>query len=69
MPGSQRVGRPLMRAWRASASSTAVRWAWPRWSAPVTLGGGWMMTNGGLAGSARLPLPSGAKTSAASHRS
>ncbi len=68
MPGSHSVGRPCMRACRASASSTAVRWAWPRWSAPVTLGGGWMITNGGLAGSAREPAPSGAKTSAASHR-
>ena len=39
------------------------------WSAPVMFGGGWMMTNGGLAGSAREPAPSGAKTSAASQRS
>ena len=39
------------------------------WRAPVTLGGGWTMTNGGFAGSARDPAPSGAKTSAASQRS
>ena len=32
-------------------------------------GGGWMITNGGLSGSAREPAPSGAKTSAASQRS
>ena len=37
-------------------------------SAPVTLGGGWVITNGGLDASARLPVPSGAKTSAASQR-
>ena len=39
------------------------------WSAPVMFGGGWMITNGGLAGSARVPAPSAAKTSAASQRS
>jgi hypothetical protein len=33
------------------------------------LGGGWMIVNGSLSGSAREPLPSGAKTSASSHRS
>jgi len=36
------------------------------WSAPVTLGGGWMTTNGVIDGIAREPAPSGANTSAAS---
>ena len=36
---------------------------------PVTFGGGWMIVNGGRSGSAVEPAPSGAKTSAASHRS
>src|SRR3972149_893044 len=61
LPGSQSVGRPVIRAWRVMASSTVVRWAWPRWSAPVMLGGGWMITKGGFDQSARLAAPSGAK--------
>src|SRR5829696_260560 len=50
-------------------SSTVVRCAWPRWSDPVTFGGGWISVNGGRLQSAVDPAPSGAKTSAASHRS
>jgi hypothetical protein len=68
-PGSQRVGRPSIRAWRTMRSSIAVVRACPRWSDPVAFGGGWMMTNGSASGSAVDPAPSGAKTSAASQRS
>ncbi len=68
-PGSSSVAWPRIRAWRAIRSSTVVRCAWPMWSEPVTFGGGWMIVNGGRAGSAVEPRPSGAKTSAASQRS
>ena len=47
-PGRKSAGRPCIRAWRVIRSSTVERWAWPRCSEPVTLGGGWMMTKGGL---------------------
>ena len=67
-PGRKSAGRPCIRAWRVIRSSTVERWAWPRCSEPVTLGGGWMMTKGCLVQSAREPLPSGLKTSASSQR-
>ena len=66
--GQEERGVAAHRAWRIIRSSTAVRWAWPRWSEPVTLGGGWMIVKGGRSGSAVEPAPSGAKTSAASQR-
>ena len=46
-PGRKSARWPRIRACRIIRSSTAVRWAWPRWSEPVTLGGGWMIVNGG----------------------
>ena len=45
-PGSQSVGSPSMRCQRISASSIVIVSAWPRCSAPVTLGGGMMIVNG-----------------------
>ena len=44
VPGSQRVGTPLIRRQRTRASSMAFSRAWPRCSSPVTLGGGMMIT-------------------------
>ena len=54
-PGSQSAGRCCMRARRIMRSSVAERAAWPRCSAPVTLGGGMMMTKGSSVGRAREP--------------
>ncbi len=49
-PGRKSAAWPRIRAWRIIRSSTAVRWAWPRCSEPVTFGGGWMIVNGGSVG-------------------
>ena len=40
VPGSQSVGRPRARWNRARMSWSATNMAWPRWSRPVTFGGG-----------------------------
>jgi hypothetical protein len=67
--GQEQRRWPRIRAWRIIRSSTAVRWAWPRWSEPVTFGGGWMIVNGGRRGSAVEPAAVGREDVAASQRS
>ena len=37
-PGRKSAGRPCIRAWRIIRSSTALRWAWPRWRLPGHVG-------------------------------
>ena len=44
--GSQRAGSPFMRCHRIMISSSVAVRACPRWSSPVTLGGGMMMVKG-----------------------
>mmetsp|Transcript_34107 Transcript_34107/g.77031 ORF Transcript_34107/g.77031 Transcript_34107/m.77031 type:complete len:265 (+) Transcript_34107:2325-3119(+) len=59
VPGRYRAGSPFMRCHRVKVSSMAAVRAWPRWSDPVTLGGGITMTNR-PASPAALPLAASA---------
>ena len=49
VPGSQRALRPRIRCQRVKRSWSVDCSACPRWSLPVTLGGGIMMQNDGRA--------------------
>ena len=51
LPGSHSAQYPLMRFQRMSTSWIVSSSAWPRWSWPVTFGGGITMVNGFLSGS------------------
>ncbi|CAM5661392.1 hypothetical protein SALBM135S_04863 [Streptomyces alboniger] len=48
MPGCQSVSWPCMRLRRVRASMSVCSKAWPRWSAPVTFGGGMTTVYGGF---------------------
>ncbi len=51
-PGTHSAARPVIRAWRIIRSSSETNSACPWCSAPVTLGGGMLITYGSASGSA-----------------
>ncbi len=55
VPGSQSVSNPLIFFQRMSTSWSVAVSAWPRWSEPVTFGGGSTIENGGRAWSFSSP--------------